>query len=108
MNAPERPWQIRPKHQQRRCQSAAWRHADQQRANDAKGESPHQDLHPSEPIGETASHDDEDAREQGRDRHGDIHDVRLDPEVGRHRGRNVESGLGKQPEGQHSENDAEK
>ena len=30
------------------------------------------------------------------------------PEVGRHRGRDVEGGLGKQPEGQHAENDAEK
>ena len=94
-------------HQQRNRQRARRRDPDQQRADDAEDEPPHQDLHPPDPIGETANDDDEDAREQRRDGHRDVHDVGRDFEVGGHRRRDVEGGLGKQPEGQHAENDAE-
>jgi hypothetical protein len=48
-------------HQQRNRQSACWCDPDQQRAGDAEDEPPHQDLHASDPIGETANDDDEDA-----------------------------------------------
>ena len=93
--------------QERRREGARRRHTDEDRADDAEDEAPHQDLHAPEPIGQTTDDDDEDAREQRRDRHGDVHDAGRDIEIGRHRRRDVESGLGEQPEGHHPENDAE-
>jgi hypothetical protein len=46
--------------------------------------------------------------EQRCDEYGDVHHVRRDLEVGRHRWRDVEGGLCKQPEGEHTENDAKR
>ena len=94
-------------HQQRHGHPAGWRHADEERADDAQHKAPHQDLDAPDAIGQTAHDNDEDAREQGRDRHGDVHDVCGDVEVGRHRRRDVKGGLGEQPERQNAENDPE-
>ena len=54
-----------------------------------------------------AHHHDEHPREQGRDGHGDVHQVGLDAEVLLHVGRDVERGLGKQPERDHAHDHAE-
>lgn len=56
-------------------------------------------------IGKPAHHDDEDPREKCGDRNGDVHDALLEPEISRHRGRDIEGGLGEQPEGQHAQDD---
>ena len=82
--------------------------ADQQRTDDAEDEPPHQNLHPPHPISETSNDNDEDAREQCRDRNGDVHDIGRHCEVGGHRRRNVQGRLGKEPEGEYTENNAEK
>ena len=84
------------------------REGHQQRAGDAQGEADASDLHPANPIGQAAHHDDEDAREQRSDGDRDVHHARVHAEVAAHVGSDVERGLGEQPERDDTHDDAEK
>ena len=68
---------------------------------------PTDDPHATQAIGEAAHHHDEDAGEQRRDRHGVVHGVGLDAQVALHVRRDVQRGLGEQPERDHPEDDPE-
>jgi hypothetical protein len=83
------------------------RQADQQRAQHVQEEADLHDLQAADAVGEAADHHDEDAGEQRRDRHRDVHHAGVQPEILLHVGRHVQGRLGKQPERDHTHDDAE-
>lgn len=65
------------------------------------------DLQPAHPVADPAHDDDEDAGEQRRNADGQVAAGDIDAEICPHGGRNVKSRLGKQPEGNDPQNNAQ-
>ena len=83
------------------------RQDDEQRPDDRQRDARPENLGPSEAVGEPAEHDDEEARHEGGDRHGEVGDGLVEAERPLDPGDDVQQRLGEQPERDDGEDDAE-
>ncbi len=93
MNAPESPLKHPSSQHERLSQRTRRRDGDDERPSNAKHEPDLHRLYTTHTICEPTDNNNEDASEEGRSGHGDIHHTHGDPEVTRHLRGDIERGL---------------